>query len=241
MYQKVQGIVLNTINYNDKYLLAQLYTDSLGRVTYMVPKVTGKTAKVKRIFFSPLSVLEMEVEHRVNRDIQRIKEARVYLPFYSIPSDLNKTAVSLFLSEFLSKVLRDSGDNNTLFSFLLESVKILEYAEKGISNYHLVFMFNLTRYLGFYPNIEEYTHGDYFDMLNGIFVNKQPMHRHFVAGQDSEALSKLGRMTYENMYLFKLSRQERGRIIDRIIEYYRIHLGEFPTIKSLDILHELYQ
>lgn len=241
VYQKVQGIVLNTINYSDKYILAQIYTDNLGRVTYMIPKSNSKTAKVKKALFSPLSVLTMEVEHRNTRDIQKIKEVQLSLPLYSVASDLNKTTITFFLSEFLSKVLRDVTDNKELFGFLHQSVQVLEYTEKSVANYHLVFILNLTRHLGFYPNLEEYTQGDVFDMLNGVFTNKQPMHRHFVSRSDSFALSRLARITYENMHLFKFSQSDRINIINRILEYYRIHLGEFSSIKSLDVLHELFK
>lgn len=241
MYQKVQGIVLNTINYNDKYILAQVYTDNLGRVTYMVPKSNSKTAKVKKALFSPLSVLEMEVEHRDSRDIQKIKEVQLNLPLYSVASDLNKTTIVFFISEFLTKVLRDVTDNKDLFGFLYQSIQVLEYTEKSVANFHLVFILNLTRHLGFYPNIEEYNQGDIFDMLNGVFTYTQPSHRHFVSRTDSFALSKLARITYENMHLFKFSQHDRVNIINRILEYYRIHLGDFSSIKSLEVLHELFK
>lgn len=240
MYQKVQGIVLNTVNYNDKYSLAQIYTNSLGRVTYMVPRSTGKTSKVKRALFSPLAVLEIEAEHRSSRDVHRIKEARLVFPLHSVSTNLGKASMIFFLSEFLTKILKDVNESNSLFQYLLSSVQVLEYAEKSIANFHLVFILNLTRFLGFYPNLEEYSQGDYFDMLNGVFVNKQPIHKHFVTQNDSYALSRLARINYENMHLFRFSRQDRINIINRILEYYRIHLHDFPPIKSLEVLHELF-
>ncbi|NDW17991.1 DNA repair protein RecO [Dysgonomonas sp. 216] len=240
MQQKVQGIVLNTINYNDKYILTQIFTNNLGRVTYMVPKATTKTSKVPRSLFMPLALLDLQVEHRDTRDIQRIKEAHSLLPLFSIPSDMAKSSMVFFLSEFLTRVLRDVNDNNNLFQYLIQSVQLLELADKNIANYHLVFILNLTRFLGFYPNLEDYKSYDMFDMLNGVFVDRQPLHKHYINAADSFALSKLARISYENMHLFKFSRNDRINIINRIIEYYRIHLGDFPSIKSLDVLHELF-
>jgi len=188
----------------------------------------------------PLSLVEMDVEHRTSRDIQRIKEAHSLYPLFSIPGDLSKSSMVFFLSEFLVKVLKDVNENKILFQYLFQSVQVLELAEKGIANYHLVFILNLTRFLGFYPNLEEYNEGDIFDMLNGVFVTKQPLHNHYVNRTESFALSKLARISYENMHLFKFSRQDRINIINRIIEYYRIHLSDFPSIKSLEVLHELF-
>jgi DNA repair protein RecO (recombination protein O) len=47
-------------------------------------------------------------------------------------------------------------------------------------------------------------------------------------------------MTYENMALFRFSGNERQAIIYRILEYYRLHLADFPEIKSLEVLHAVF-
>ena len=239
MLFKTRGLVLNTINYNDKYILAQVFTESFGRVTYMVPKTKGKSSKVPRSLFSPLAILDMEVEHQASRDIQRIREALVEAHLYGIASDLAKTSMAFFLSEFLTRVLRDTSDK-LIFEFLDQSVQILDMTDKSIANYHLVFMLKLSHFLGFYPNLEEYKDNGLFDMINGEFVSYQPLHRHFLNRQESKVLSLLARISYENMHHFVFTRQDRIIIINRIIEYYRLHLYDFPALKSLDVLHELF-
>lgn len=240
MLYKTRGLVLSTINYNDKYLLAQMFTESYGRVTYMVSKARGKGSKVPKSLFSPLAILDMEVEHQVSRDIQRIREARPDMYLYDMAGNLGKTSMAFFLSEFLTRVLRDADDSKLLFEFLYQSVQILEMTDNSISNYHLVFMLKLSHFMGFYPNLEEYRDGNLFDMINGEFVVRQPLHNHYLNRYDSKALSMLARISYENMHHFVFSRQDRINIINRILEYYRLHLYDFPALKSLDVLHELF-
>lgn len=240
MLYKTKGLVLNTINYNDKYLLAPIFTESFGRVTYMVSKAKSKSSKVPKSLFSPLAVLDLEVEHQTSRGIQRIREARAVQYLYDIPSDLSKTSMAFFISEFLTRVLKDTNDSKLLFNFLDQSVQILEMTDKSIANYHLVLMLKLSHFLGFYPNLEDYKEGYLFDMINGEFIGHQPLHRHFVDRHDSKALSILARISYENMHHFAFSRKDRINIINRILEYYRLHLYDFPTLKSLDVLHELF-
>lgn len=240
MLHKTQAIVLSTINYNDKYLLAALYTRDFGRVTYMVPKTKSKTSKVQKSLFSALAILDMEVEHQASRDIQRIKEAHILHPLYSISGNMTKTSIVFFLSEFLSRILKDTDEFQMIYNYLNHSIQVLEETDKGLANYHLVFLLKLTRFLGFYPNLEEYHENDYFDMLNGIFVSQQPLHNHYVNKIDSKALSLLSRISYENMHHFLFSRQDRINIINRMLEYYRIHLNDFQNLKSIDILHELF-
>lgn len=240
MFHKTRAIVLNTINYSDKYLLASVYTDQFGRMTYMVPRSKSKTSKIKKSIFSPLALLNMETEHQPSRDIQKIKEVYVLYPLHSISNNMVKTSIALFLSEFLSRILKDTDEYSIIFQYLSDSIQLLEESDKGLANFHLVFILKLTRFLGFYPNLENYREGDYFDMLNGIFADRQPLHNHYVNKTDSKALSLLSRISYENMHYFKFSRQERRNIIDRMIEYYRIHLHDFQDLKSLDVLHELF-
>lgn len=242
MLLKTRGLVLNTINYNDKYLLAQVFTESFGRVTYMIAKSKGRNTKVSKSLFSPLAVLDMEVEHQASREIQRVREARLDIHLYDISSSLNKTSMAFFLSEFLTRVLKDTdvNDSRLLFGFLEQSVQILEMTDKSIANYHLVFMLKLSHFMGFYPNLEEYQENDLFDMINGEFVMYQPLHKYFLNRTDSKTLSMLARISYENMHHFAFSRQDRINIINRILEYYRLHLYDFPALKSLDVLHELF-
>lgn len=240
MLSKTKGLVLNTINYNDKYALAQIFTESFGKVTYMVPKTKSKGSKVPKFLFSPLAILDLEVEHLAAREIQRIREARSCLYLYDISGSLSKISMAFFLSEFLSRVLRDANDSHLLFNFLNHSVQILEMTDKSIANFHLVFMLKLSHFMGFYPNLEEYKENSLFDMINGEFVVQQPLHSHYLNRHDSKALSQFVRITYENMHHFVFSRQDRINIINRILEYYRLHLYDFPSLKSLDVLHELF-
>lgn len=232
--------MLSTLNYNDKYILVQIYTEALGRVTYMVSKTQGKTSRVPKVLFQPLSILDLEVDHQTSRDIQRVKEAQRAVIYESIPLDMVKTSMAFFLSEFLTKVLRDIEPNKNLFEFIKYAALILENADQSIANFHMVFMLRMSHFLGFYPNLEDYKPGSIFDMLNGEFVSSQPLHRHYVAGAENEALSRLARISFTNMHKFQFSRQDRVNIINRILEYYRIHATDFPPLKSLEVLHELF-
>lgn len=221
-------------------MLVPIFTESYGRVTYMISKAKSKNSKTPKSLFAPLTLLSMEVEHQASRDIQRISEASPVQHMYGIACDMSKTSVAFFLSEFLSRVLKDMNDSKHLFGFLEQSVQILDMTDRSIANFHLVFMLKLSYFLGFYPNIDEYNANDYFDMINGEFVKFQPLHSHFLNRQDSAALSRLNRISFDNMHHFVFSRNERITIINRVLEYYRLHLNDFPALKSLDVLHELF-
>jgi DNA repair protein RecO (recombination protein O) len=49
------------------------------------------------------------------------------------------------------------------------------------------------------------------------------------------------RMDYSTMHLFKMSHEERNRLLEVSLTYYRLHLPDFPEMKSVGVLQELYQ
>ena len=130
--------------------------------------------------------------------------------------------------------------DSRLFEYLFESIQLLELSDKGVANFHLVFLLRLLHYLGIYPNVESYVAGSCFDMLNGVFVDRIPMHRHYLNRQESVVLARLLKISFENMSLYSFSRQDRVSVINRILEYYRLHLPDFPEIKSLSVMQSLF-
>ncbi|MDR0547446.1 MAG: DNA repair protein RecO [Dysgonamonadaceae bacterium] len=240
MLHKTRAIVLHLTNYSDAYSIIQAYTEAFGPVSYLTARNKSKTTRVPQAVFYPLSVVDLETEHQNLREIQRIKEAKAHFPLISIRDNPVKTTMCIFLAETLSKVLKDRQPDANLFQYLLQSIHILELTEKHYANFHLVFLIRLSQFTGFYPDDSGYRKGMFFDMQNGVFVPYKPFHIHFLNPDESETFYSLLRMNYENMAESAFSRQERKRILERILEYYRVHLNALAEIRSLEILHEVF-
>lgn len=240
MLYKTRGIVLHNRQYNDTYTIALIYTEEFGPVSYLVSRSKGRKTAVSKSLFYPMAVLELEADHQNLREIQRIKEAKNHLNLLGLLQDPVKTSICIFLTEFLSKILREMHPNKALFAYLTQSIEILGATRDQYANFHLSFMMNLTRFMGFYPNVETYSTGAFFDMENGIFVRFKPSSPYFLNPDESAVFYRLLRINYHNMRSFLFSGRERRQIIDRILEYYRLHLVNFSEIKSLDVLHEVF-
>lgn len=240
MLCKTRGVILYNLNYNDIYSIVHIFTEEFGLVAYLTPKSKGKKPRFAKAMFQPLSVLDMEVEHLNLRDLQRLKEAKVSMPFISVLSNPVKTTICIFLAEFIGKIVKEGQANKLLFDYIFQSLRILDLVESNYVNFHLVFMIRLSQFLGFYPDATGYEKGMYFDMQNGVFALYKPNHIHFLNPDDSLVFHNLLRMNYENMFNFKFSGKERKNIIHRIVEYYRLHLTNFSEIKSVEILHEIF-
>jgi DNA repair protein RecO (recombination protein O) len=57
---------------------------------------------------------------------------------------------------------------------------------------------------------------------------------------EASRIRLLLRMNYETMHLFAMSRAERSRCLMVINDYYRLHIPDFPILKSIDVLKELF-
>lgn len=239
MLHKTEGIVLSTLRYSDRYAITHIYTPDFGPTSYLLPIANSKKAKIKNSLFFPFSLLKMEVEHLPKRDIQKLKDVESLLPLYEICTDMSKVSITFFLSEFLYRVLRESDNNEVTFQFIKNSVETLETANSGVANFHITFMIGLTRFLGIYPNWENDNNEKYFDMLNGGFRQNVPSHTHYLKQGESRYLKYLSRINYANMSKFKLSRDNRNDIINYLLEYYRLHVYDFPKLKSLEVLREM--
>ena len=240
MLHKTRGIVLHSLPYNDKYMIITMYTEAFGRTAYLSANVRGKKTNVSRALMQPLSVLDLEVDHRNTRDIHRIKEAKSAFIISQLSYHPVKNAITLFLSEVLFRIIQEKEANPALFDFLFRSIKWLDIADAGIANFHLTFLLQLAAYLGIRPSIKSYKANTFFDMLNGVFSETIPAHTHYLSQNDSVVFERLLRMSYENMALYTFTRSERAAIIRQIIDYYRLHLPGFPEIKSLPIMQSLF-
>ncbi len=240
MYAKTRGIVLHTLPYNDTLSIVHIYTEHYGRMSYTLPRGNGRSAKMARALYMPLSLLDMEVEVRPGREMQRIKEAHTWIALPIIQSDPMRVSLAMFISEFLSSVLRGNESQPELFSYVAQSIQLLDRMDGSCANFHLCFLVGLTTYMGIMPNIDDYRNGTYFNMQEGIFVKEQPLLSPFLPPQEASFMLRLLRMNYTNMHKFRFSRNERKEILNRIITYYGIHLTGMGELSSPAVLHTLF-
>ena len=241
MLTKTQAIVLHSIKYGETRLIVDMFTRSHGRLSFIVNIPKSAKAKVKKQLFQPLTLLEIEADIRQKVQLQKLKDMRLAVPFLSIPFHPHKLAISLFMAEFLYYALRSEQRNELLYDYLENSFLWLDGQDGHFANFHLVFLMRLSRFLGFYPNLDDYVAGDYFDLRESVFLSLPPVHHDFLYPEEAGKVQLMMRMDYPTMHLFRLSHQERNRLLEVSLTYYRLHLPDFPEMKSVSVLQELYQ
>ena len=240
MIQKLEGVVLCSFKYNDKRNIVHIYTKQGGRMSFLIPAVRSRKSTVNSVLFQPLSVVEFEAEVKPKSSLHVIKEAKLWCPFQSVPYIPFKSGIALFLAEFLFRALKEESDNEVLYSYLVHSVRWLDSSDGNFANFHLVFLMRFSRFVGLYPYVESYHSGDYFDLLNACFTSGRPYHGAFLVPQEAVHIHNLMRMRFNTMHMFAMNRVERNRCLEVILSYYRLHIPDFPELKSLSVLKELF-
>jgi len=235
-----QGIVLRALKYGDRKLIVDLLTRNEGRLSCVATIAAARRGGIRKSVFGLLNILDVTVDMRPGRQLHAIRSVRIGVPYVSIPFDARKLSISLFLSEFVYHGTRSEQCNPALYAFVLNSLQWLDACEGNFANFHLVFMMHMSRFVGFFPNADDYRDGDLFDLRAATFTSVRPLHPDFLPPADAARVCSLLRMQYATMRLFRMSHDERNRIADVILHYYRLHVPSFPELRSLDILKTLW-
>ena len=240
MLHKTRGIVLNHIKYSETSIIVTIYTEVFGRQAYIINGVRGKKSNIKSNNFQPLFLLYMEVYHKPKRDLQRVKEIQNASIFSTIPYDLRKSTLAIFIAEILYKTIQEHEPNSGLFNYLFNSIQMLDLKEKGISNFHIYFLLHLTKYLGFFPDNNYSENYPYFDLKAGSFVQIKPMHSSFLEENPSEFFSKMLYFSEDQHQDLEIDYKIRIQLLEKIVEYYMLHNEGISSIKSLEVLKEVF-
>jgi DNA repair protein RecO (recombination protein O) len=209
------SIVLHQFRYGDSSLIVHLYTEKLGRQSIFVRGAAGKKSQMRAALFQPLYLIETEIHHRLNRNMQRISNARLMQPFHDILLHPVKNAIALFIAEILTKTLREEEANRELFDFLSKSIHAFNLMDKGTANFHLVFLVHLTRYLGFYPNLKEIS-------------------------ENAPVALQLSHLSFEQLEILKINHLQRNYLTEYLLSYYAMHVESFGKIKSFPVLQHVF-
>ncbi len=237
---KGRGVVLNTLKYGDTSMIVQLLTDVGGRQSYMVQGVrSAKGRGSKMALFQPLFAVEFEGLNSSRGEMHRFREVRSGILLSRTPFDVRRSTIALFMAEVLYRLIKESESNEALFDFVWGSVEALDLIEEGVANFHLWFLSNLSRFLGFSP-ANNYSKGWWFDIKEGHFVAERPQHELFLEPDAAVILRDMVECDVMFLGEIGLNRHQRVDFLDSMLTYYGYHLDAIHSVNSIKILQELF-
>lgn len=241
MLTKTSAIVLRSIKLGDNKMIIHFLTCEGERLSCVVSIGRSPQSHVKHFLFLPLTMMEIEYDHRRSSDLQRLRTAHIAMPYTTLTTDAVKLSTALFLAEFIHYATIAEQQNSPLYDYMVNSLQWLDGCPTAAPNFHIVFMMRLSRFIGFFPLTDDYARGDYFDLRQARFVDSVPQHSDYLDKTDSANMLTLLRMDYNTMHLFRMSHDERNRITDIILQYYRLHVPAFPELKSLSVMRDIWR
>lgn len=236
MLVKTKAIVLSSLKYQEKSLIVKCFTLSDGLKSYFVPSAySGKKSNQKIAYFQPLTLLEIEANHKNKGTLEHFKDIKLATAFQTITSDVIKSTIVIFLSEMLHHSIQEEEKNEDLFTFLETALIWLDTHEET-SNFHLILLLEITKFLGFYPDISD-LEAKFFAMDEGGFFAFLGIN--CLSEHETNLLKKLIALKFDsNQKVF--NGMERQLVLNILLNYYSIHLDGFKKPKSLEVLKEVF-
>lgn len=238
MLLKTRGIVFRTIKYGETSIITDIFTEEKGLLSYIMNGVRKKKARVSPGYFQVMSVLDLIVYYSEQQKLHRIKEVKPAFLFQTIPFDIQKSSITLFLAELCSKTINEPEPNPQLFHFIAHALQELDHVDARFQNHHVSFMVGLAAELGFELQTRTSETDRYFDLQESRFQPNAPMHFHYVSPPESDLLAELI-YNEQNGSHTSMDRKSRRAILAHLIAYFRLHIDHLKDLKSYHILEEV--
>lgn len=239
MLHKTRGIVLKTTLYSESSVVVQIFTDKFGIQSYMINGVKRPKAKIRMNMLQPLHLVDMVVYYKTNTSIQRVSELRPSPVFRSIPYDIIKSTIVMFLNEVLYKSIRQQNTDENIFDYIFSAISWFDESAEANASFHLAFLLKLSRFLGFAPSTQTKSDQSYFDLQEGEFKSLPPIHPYFIQKTEAALFIELFTIPFEKLNEIKMDNPTRRLILDKILIYYTLHTASFGEIKSHQVLEEV--
>ncbi len=237
---KGRGIVLGVVKYGDNSVVAQLLTDSGGRQSFMVRGVRSTRGRGSKLaLLQPLFALEFEGIYPSRGELHLFRELRSGITLRQTPFDVRRSTIALFIAEVLYHLVRESEPNEQLFDFVWGSIEALDIVEEGVANFHLWFLSNLSRFLGFSPT-NNYTKGCCFDIKEGCYCSEKPHHELYLSIDNAMLLRDMTECDVQHLGEVGINRHQRVDFLQSLMSYYAFHLDSIRSVQSISILMEVF-
>ncbi len=241
MLHSTQGIVLHGFKYSDTSLIVRILTRQMGLQAYLIPGIRKSKSRLKANIFQPFHLVEMVVYHKERSGLQRIKEIRLTQNLPYLSADIRKTSLAIFLSEVLLNAFKHQEPQADAFDFIANSIVELDAAEKNISLFHIRFLIQLSRFLGFSPGENYSATNQYFNLREGIYQATRDIGGYSLEKDPSYYLYQISlKKPTKDDEIINIPQSVKKTLLPRLIDYYRLHLEGFREIKSYPILDAVF-
>lgn len=207
-------IILASTKVGDRSIVIHTLSSEWGRRSFI-----AAASRQNLALTSPLSIVEAEICTSRVSELWRAQSIAAARTLNSIRTDMVRNAISMFMAEMLYRTVRDGAMEPGLYEWCRSSIIMLDSMGPDCANFHLRWLLEFAAALGFTPDAEAL--------------------RPFT-GELSGQIEALLSCNWAESMLIPLNGELRGRIARKIISYISYHCDSDINVRSLDVLHEIF-
>ncbi|PLW96149.1 MAG: DNA repair protein RecO [Marinilabiliales bacterium] len=229
-----RAIILRQTKYSESSIILKAFTEHSGVQSYILRGVRKKNKKTGMAVLQPMTLVSLVPVASPKSELKHVREIHPVAPYSSIPFDVTKSSVLIFLNEILNQVLKEESADETLFTFLFHSLEFFDQYDGPVANFHLLFLLQLTKYLGIYPRNNYSATHQWFDVGQGEFTRSKADYTY--ADETGKHLSILLKSDFEVLGALRIPHAVRTSVNALLLSYYKYHIPGFRDLKSLEVI-----
>lgn len=225
------GVVLSSIKYGESSTISKVFSKEKGLLTLISNRSRSKKAKQSN-FFQPLTLIHL-VCYYSNNNMHRVKEVSFLKEGECSYEDVAVNSIKFFLSELLSRLIKEEEQNMELYFFLHNQIVLLNTQKEGLSDFHIRFLVLLFKQLGISPYINP--KDSHFDMQEGSSSSNKPNHTNYIEGPLKELFFRSCLLNGD------FTKTEKAQVLNLLIHYCNLQIGGgLENLKSKAVLEVIF-
>lgn len=234
------GIVFRNIKYGETSVICDIYTREKGLRSFIVSGVRHHKPGAKATILQTLNLVQVVGYDQEGDKLTRLKEVCLDHHYTCLNMDVVLSSMAIFILEIARLSIKEKESNIELYDFIVSWLKYLDDKSHQHPCLPLLFMMEMSKYLGFGP-LDNYSNTEpCFDLLEGLFCTYDENIDTLLDVEDSHYIKMLLDTKNETITGLQINKSVRERLSDHLIRYYKLHIPGFRTPNSLPVLRSVF-
>lgn len=242
MIISTKGIVLRVVKYGDTSIICSVFTELLGLQSYLVKGVRSERKQSQKgNVFRPGNILDLQVYHQQDKNLQYIKEFQLGYFYKSIGESVIKNTVLIFAVDVLNNLVQTPDAQEDLFEFSVQFLEKIDAAkDHTMANMPIFFLKEAAKLTG-YAISENYSESNcYLNTYEGCFQSTPgqsiPIFDKALSYQCQQLITT---EAIDQIAQIQVPANDRKAILDGYLHFLQWHDRSFKPLRSLAVLESI--
>lgn len=236
--QTVKAVILKSLPYSEQQQIMHVYSAERGYMQLITPMALFKRKNNHTV--QCMQIVEIEYFPNERGGLHKLKSASSLVNTSSVYFDVFKMNIALLWGEILDLVLRHSDPNEEVFEYVRYSVEYLNTSREDIANFNLLFLFRLSRIMGFGIDTDTYRPDYVFNINDGCFYPTGAPENYYTGPHSARIIRELCVCPLESLKDIPLNQQSRKILLDIALLFLGFHLNLDFNTKSIWVIREIF-